>query len=156
VSAKSPQRSSPRGSDRELELAWAPTPRQDLVDALAEAELDHRRAETRALEAKTAREERREDAEIVLLETQTGKIAGEIAQQPLEEEESRARIKETKARTEESEARTLRIWLLNLLPPLFVATGIIIGSVDSGSLASSGYELLRGKTWLLPRLTGGS
>lgn len=151
MSARSRQRSSPKGSDRELESPWAPGPRQELIDAQAEADLVHRLAETRDLEAKTAREDRREDAEIAFLEAQTRKITGEVAQQPLEEREREVRIQEGEARTEEIQARTVRIWLLNLLPPLLVALGVIIGSVDSGSLASSGYELLRGKTWLLPR-----
>jgi hypothetical protein len=124
-----------------LELAWALAPRQELVDALAEEEI-------RDLEAKAVRDDRREDAEIAFLEAQTRKVAGDVAQQPLEEEERRARIKETEARTGEIKARTVRIWLLSLLPPLFVAMGIVIGSVDAGSLAGSGYELLRDKARL--------
>jgi hypothetical protein len=151
VSARSPQRSSPRDPGQGLDLAWAPTPRPELVDAKAEADIAHRQAETRNLEDKTARENRREAAEIRFLEAQTQKVAGEVAQQPLEAEERRAGIEEKKARTEEIQARAVRIWLLNLLPPLLIALGIIIGSVDSGSLASSGYKLLDNKVWVLPK-----
>jgi hypothetical protein len=136
-------------------VPWSSPPRRELVDALAEADLNHRQAETRDLEAKTAREDRLEDAEIAFLEAQTRKIAGEVAQQPLEAEERRAGVEEKVARTGEIQARTVRIWLLNLLPSLLLAIGVIIGSVDSGSLASSGFELFRGKTWLLPKLTDG-
>lgn len=147
--AGSPQRSSPRHLDQGLELAWAPGPRQELVDARAEAEI-------RDLEAKTAREDRREGAEIAFLKAQTRKFDGEVAQQPQEEIEREARIKEIKARTGESEARTFRIWLMLLMAPLLVATGIIVASVGSGDLASSGYDLLGREAWVLPKLTEGS
>lgn len=114
-----------------------PAPRPALVDALAEADLDHRRAETRDLEDKTGRENRREDAEIAFLEAQTQKILGEVAQQPQEEDEREARI--------------ARNWLMLLLTPLLVAIGVIAGSIDPGALASSGNDLIDSKVWLLPK-----
>jgi hypothetical protein len=120
VSARSRQRSSPRSPDRELESPWAPGLRQELVDAQAEADLEHRRAETRDLEAKTAREDRRADVEIALLE-----------------------------------ASTARIWLLLLMTGLLAAIGLILGAVDSGSLASSGFNLFGEKVWILPKVLEG-
>ena len=85
----------------------------------------------------------REEAETRKIELEAEKIAGEIAQQPQEAREREVRI-------QEGEARTARIWLLTLLPWLLLAIGFIAGSVDSGSLARSGYELLGGRAWLLP------
>jgi hypothetical protein len=115
-------------------LPWAPGPRQELVDALAEAEI-------RDLEAKTTREDRREDAEIAFLEAQTRKIAGEVAQQPQEEEERETRI--------------IRDWVLLLLPSLLFAISVITGAVDSGALVGNGFDLIGEKVWVLPRLLEG-
>jgi hypothetical protein len=123
-------------------LPWAAGPRQELVDAQAEADLEHRRAETRDLEDKTARENRREEAEIAFLKAQTQKIDGEVAQQPQEEAEREIRI--------------IRDWVVLLLPSLLFAIGVISGSVDSGALASSEYDLLRDQVWLLAKLAGGA
>lgn len=129
-------------------MPWAPGPRQELVDTLAEADLAHRLAETRDLEDKTARENRREEAEISFLEAQTRKVTGEVAQQPLEAEERRARI-------EESEARTARIWFLLLMTGLLAAISLILGAVDSGALVGNGFDLLGEKVWVLPTLSEG-
>lgn len=123
-------------------MPWAAGPRQELVDAQAEADLEHRRAETRDLEDKTARENRREEAEIAFLKAQTQKIDGEVAQQPQEEAEREIRI--------------IRDWVVLLLPSLLFAIGVISGSVDSGALASSEYDLLRDQVWLLAKLAGGA
>lgn len=143
MSARSRQRGSPRSPDRELELAWAPSPRQELVEAQAEAALAHRRAETRDLEAKTAENSRKAAAEVALLETRQEKLAGEVAQQPLEAEERRARI-------EESEARTARIWLMVFLPPLLLAVSVVTGSLDCAHMTGNGLEIISQKFfWLM-------
>lgn len=149
MSARSPQRSFPRDPDQGLDLAWAPTPRPELVDAKAEADIAHRQAETRDLEDKTARENRREAAEIRFLEAQTQKVTGEVAQQPLEAEERRARIKETEARTEESEVRTICILSAVLVMPLLAAIPAIMGMVEPTHLAGSGLELISQKLFWL-------
>jgi hypothetical protein len=94
-------------------LAWRPPPRQELVDALAEADLAHRQAETRDLEAKTA-------------------LA--LRQAPLEEEERRAHIAE-------SEARTIRVLASVLAPSLLLAAGLIATLVDPGTGAGIGIEV---------------
>jgi hypothetical protein len=120
-----------------------------LVDARAKAEI-------RDIEAKTAREDRREDAEITFLEAQMQKLAGEVAQQPLEAEERRARIKETEGRTGEIEARTICIFSAAILGPLLVAIAAITGTVEPTHLAGSGLELISQKFFWLPKLLEGS
>lgn len=126
--AGSPQRSSQEGPTRELELAWAASPRQELVDALAEADLAHRQAETRNLEAETA-------------------LA--LRQAPLEEEERRACI-------EESEARTLRVLASIFVPFLLLAFGLVAASIDPGSGSDIGIRITVSKFfWWSQLMTGG-
>lgn len=141
-----------------------PAPSQALIDRLAEADLAHRSAKTRKVDAdvglveddrRLRRVETREvevraaegEARTSLIERQEEKVAGEIAQQPLEAREREARI----AR---DEAATLRDLALTLSPFLVLAIGLIAGSIDASHLAGGGHDLLGNKLWLLPSLAG--
>ncbi len=163
--ARSRQRSSydspqtgPPGS------AWAPAPSQELLDGLAEADLahrlvetqkveadvgltedkcEHRRAQTREADARTAETE----ARTRLLAREEEKVAGEIARQPQADREREARI-------ERDEAATLRDLALTLSPFLVLAIGLITGSIDASHLAAHGYDLVGDQSWLLPNLIG--
>jgi hypothetical protein len=141
-----------------------PAPSQALIDQLAEADLAHRLAETRKVDAEVRlveddrrhrRAETREvevraaegEARTSLIQRQEEKVAGEIAQQPLE-------AQEREARTARDEAATLRDLALTLSPFLVLAIGFITGSIDAGHLAGHGSDLIGDKLWLLPNLTG--
>lgn len=114
-----------------LDLDLAPgSPSSDELVALARAELILKRAQAREVEAATARENRKVEAEIGLIEAQREKIAGEVASQPKESEEQQLRI-------ENSEAELLRTWLWILLPVILIAAPLILGSIDTVNIDGS-------------------
>jgi hypothetical protein len=139
-------------------------PSQELIDRLAEADLAHRLAETRKVDAdvglvederalcraKTRQVDARTaetEARTRLLTREEEKLAGEVAQQPQEEREREARI-------ERDEASILKDLTWTLVPVTFVAIGLITGSIDAGHLVGHGYDLIGDKSWLAPTLIG--
>jgi uncharacterized membrane protein YdbT with pleckstrin-like domain len=132
VPARSSQRSSQKiSASRGPSQGRAPEPRQELVDALAEADLALKRAQLRELEARTAADARRGDAEVELIEAQQEKVAGEIAERPQQARERQLRI-------ERSEADLIRTWTLILVPLLLVALVTISGSFETTRLPWDG------------------
>lgn len=128
--ARSSHRSSPAIPAVEaLDLARN-SPLSEELAALTRAELILKRAQAREVEAATAREDRKAEAEIGLIEAQRQKVAGEVAGQPKEAEERQLRI-------ENSEAELLRSWLWILLPAILIAVPLILGSIDAVNMDGS-------------------
>jgi hypothetical protein len=71
---------------------------------------------------------------------QEEKVAGEVAQQPSEEQER--------------ELRLVLLWLGIFAGPLFLAFGLIVGSIEPSHLATHGYDLVDESFWLLPTEIG--
>jgi hypothetical protein len=143
VPAKSRQRSSSGDVRRQDAEPARSKPRQELADALAEADLNHRRAETRRLEVETEAQLRRIPHEIDLLKLDKERAEGEIAKQPVEEDKTRAQI-------DAAEAQAFRDWTMTLVPWLIVALGLIFGALDP-SIHSVGIDVFSGKSAWLPR-----
>lgn len=129
--------------EADLAHRLAATRKVDADVGLVEDKRSHRRAETREAEARTKETEGRTR----LLARQEEKVAGEVAQQPLEAREREARI----ARDETSILKDLT-W--TLVPVAFVVVGFITGSIEVSHLTGHGYDLIGNKFWLLPNLTG--
>jgi hypothetical protein len=163
--ARSRQRSSYESPQtRPADPVWTLAPSQALLDQLAEADLAHRLVETRKVEAdvglvedkrahrraKTREVEARTaetKARARLLAREEEKVAGEVAQQPLEEREREVRI-------EREEVSILKALTWTLLPVAFIAAGLITGSIDARHLVGHGSDFIGDKSWLLPNLIG--
>jgi hypothetical protein len=76
-----------------------------------------------------------------LLTREEEKVAGEVAQQPLQKRERQVQI-------ERDEASTLKDLTWTLVPLMFISLGLITGSIDASHLAGHGYDLIGNKFWL--------
>lgn len=132
-----------RLAEADLAHRLAETRKVDADVGLVEEDRAHRRAETREVDARTAEAE----ARTRLLARQEEKVAGEVAQQPQEKREREVRI-------ERDEASILKDLTWTLVPMAFIAIGLITGSIDAGQLAGHGYDIVVNKFWLLPNSTG--